>query len=597
MLDFLSQPVFQRLALTLLHFLWQGAAVAVVLGIGLWRLDRGRPRARYAACMVALAAIVALPVVTFLLVQPAERPAAGDIDLDSVQPTSDSRIGSVPHHDVRPAPTGDVVERPAIESVNPPDSRRETQSPIPFVSEATPYLVSAWMLGVLVFGLRLLCGFVGMRRLLRDRVELPDELLEVVRELGHTMRLAASPLVCGSRRVAEAMAVGFLRPVVLLPVAWLAEVPPDVLRSVLAHELAHVRRWDRWVNLLQRVVEAVLFYHPAVWWVSRRMRAEREFCCDDEAARAVGGAVRYAEALEHIGRLHCNQRQLLLRGTDCQSVLLTNPIGGTKMALLKRVRRVLGMSETKIGRDAWAVGLLAVCIPLMLLVASTWWPSGNSSISAAVADDGDKDREKAERPDRERPREAEQRERKREERKEAVERRERDQPERKAADRPVPERREGAERRKRDVPREGERRERGERREGDRPREVERRRDAERRREVERKERPQGAREPGRRDRGPGDVRRREGDRPQPANLRELLQIIRELQTEVRQLRREVQELKGRRGDRPRGERDRGRRAIPRRDGDRPRVDRPDNIPRRRDGEKRREGDRGRPAN
>jgi beta-lactamase regulating signal transducer with metallopeptidase domain len=567
MLEFLSQPAFQRLALTLLHFLWQGAAVAAALGIVQWSLNRRGARVRYAACVAALAAVTAFPIATFVVVQPPAQIERAEV----VAARSDNSAAPAPaERSIRPFSSS---VSPASESASgPPPSpatRREVRTSLALFAAATPYLVLLWMLGVLLFGLRLLWAFAGLRRLLRDRVELPGEFLASVEQLARAMRLATAPLVCGSRRAAEAMAVGFFRPVVLLPVAWLAQVPADVLRSVVAHELAHVRRWDRWVNLLQRVVEAALFYHPAVWWISRRMRTEREFCCDEEAARVVGGAVRYAEALEHIGRLHWHQRQLLL----------TNTIGGTKMALLKRVRRVLGQSESTKGGDGWTVGLLAVCIPLMLLVASTWWPTEPSSVSAAVADDGDKNREKAERRERdgEKRRDAERREG---ERKERGDRRDREQPERKAADRPAPERRE------RDVPREGERGDRPRKgarpREGDRPR-GEQRRDGDRPREGARKDRPDRPREPARRDGVRPDAGRRGGERPQPANLRELLEIIRGLQAEVRQLRKEVQELKGRRGDRPMGDRGGIRRDAPRRDGN----DRP-----RREGEPRRDRER-----
>jgi UDP-N-acetylmuramoyl-L-alanyl-D-glutamate--2,6-diaminopimelate ligase len=75
---------------------------------------------------------------------------------------------------------------------------------------------------------------------------------------------------------------------VLLPVCWLTEMTPEVLEAVVAHELAHVRRWDLWVNLFQRLVETLLFYHPAVWWVSRRVRLEREMCCDELAVSVTG---------------------------------------------------------------------------------------------------------------------------------------------------------------------------------------------------------------------------------------------------------------------------------------------------------------------
>ena len=88
----------------------------------------------------------------------------------------------------------------------------------------------------------------------------------------------------------------------LVPVAWVTEMPAEALEAVIAHELAHVRRLDLWVNLLQRVVETLFFYHPAVWWISRQLRQEREMCCDEMAVAATGERLAYVEALELVAR-------------------------------------------------------------------------------------------------------------------------------------------------------------------------------------------------------------------------------------------------------------------------------------------------------
>jgi beta-lactamase regulating signal transducer with metallopeptidase domain len=94
--------------------------------------------------------------------------------------------------------------------------------------------------------------------------------------------------------------VGWLRPVVLAPVGALAGLPAEQMEALLLHELAHIRRYDYLVNMLQSAVEALLFYHPAVWWVSGHMRAERELCCDDAAVSASGDALVYARALAEL---------------------------------------------------------------------------------------------------------------------------------------------------------------------------------------------------------------------------------------------------------------------------------------------------------
>jgi beta-lactamase regulating signal transducer with metallopeptidase domain len=115
--------------------------------------------------------------------------------------------------------------------------------------------------------------------------------------LGGRMGLSSRVRVLSSALVRVPCAVGALHPVILVPVGVLAGLSPNQLEAILAHELAHIRRHDYLANLLQTCVETVLFYHPAVWWVSGRVRAEREHCCDDAAVRVCGDAVSYARAL------------------------------------------------------------------------------------------------------------------------------------------------------------------------------------------------------------------------------------------------------------------------------------------------------------
>ena len=141
-----------------------------------------------------------------------------------------------------------------------------------------PYAVMAWLAGVVALSGRLLVSVLGVRRLVRGRLPVSVELAAYAIRLSQRLGLSASPGVFVSKRIREAMLVGLWRPLVLLPAAWIAEMPPDVLEAVIAHELAHVRRLDLWANLLQRLVETLLFYHPAVWWLSLREPAAGNVC-------------------------------------------------------------------------------------------------------------------------------------------------------------------------------------------------------------------------------------------------------------------------------------------------------------------------------
>jgi beta-lactamase regulating signal transducer with metallopeptidase domain len=336
-IDWLAHPLCRLLTLTLLHFVWQGLAIGLTLVVLVELCNVHRATARYACSLAALLAMTVCPLATLVglaLNQPNTVSASAVIDFSA------ARIGLPPR--------------------------------LHWLEACQPYALSAWLAGVMLFGSRLLTGAVGVVRLHRGRMPLPLKLTAVVERLGKQMKIDALPLVFLSRQVAEAMAVGLVRPLVLIPAAWATEMPLDMLEAVIAHELAHLRRRDLWVNLLQRIVETLLFYHPAVWWLSRRLRIERELCADELAVAATGKRLEYAQALEQIA----NERQ-----ADIRPALAAFLRGETNMRLLQRVRNVLGQSPSERSR-LWPAGILALALPLGLWAATAVG-------GAAVADDDD----------------------------------------------------------------------------------------------------------------------------------------------------------------------------------------------------------------
>jgi outer membrane protein assembly factor BamA len=153
-------------------------------------------------------------------------------------------------------------------------------------------------------------------------------------------------------------------------------MPPDMLEAVLAHELAHIRRHDLWINLFQRIVETLLFYHPAVWWLSRRLRIERELCCDELVVRVTQNPLRYAETLEHIGRLSLASR----------SAPLIVSIMGSRSMLSVRIRNILRLQPQQQSSWAWLVGL----VPL-LLAGAIYWSMPTGGTVAVRAEEGHPD--------------------------------------------------------------------------------------------------------------------------------------------------------------------------------------------------------------
>ncbi len=272
-LGWLTPDVIQALGWTLVHFLWQGAAIALLLYI-VTAFSRSA-LVRYNASVGALVAMAGSPLVTFLVLQSG---SGGALHSNAIANSANSL-------NAMHALTNPTSALPLMTAA---------EQPIDWLS----WFVWAWFAGVLVFGLRALGGWVLLERLRRERAEpvvasLRQQCLALQRRLG----LSRTVQYLESHLMDSPAVVGWFRPVVLLPVTALTGLSPEQLEAVIVHELAHIKRLDCFVNLFQIAAETVLFYHPAVWWVSRCVRTERENCCDDVAVSICGNPGEYARAL------------------------------------------------------------------------------------------------------------------------------------------------------------------------------------------------------------------------------------------------------------------------------------------------------------
>jgi uncharacterized protein (TIGR03435 family) len=339
------QPWVERLGWTLVHFLWQGLSIAVLYTAARRGVARtSSPQARYLLACAALAAMMAAPLVTWGLMRPSD-----------ASPDTAYRIRSTP-----PA-----ASTTAIATTTLPASVRTTVSgaqPAQFL----PWVVMLWLTGAVAFWVRLVGGWVvaaRMRSMLVRRA--PPEWQEILRKLGARIGLSCPVRLLVSALVQVPTVVGWLRPVVLVPVGALGGLPAEHLEALLLHELAHIRRHDYLVNILQSVAEALLFYHPAVWWVSGHIRAERELCCDDVAVSVSGDALTYARALAQLESY---------RPAHLGAAVAAN--GGS---LADRIARLLGQSRPAV-RTGLGPGVLAVAI---LLVAAAYGLFGQSDAHPA----------------------------------------------------------------------------------------------------------------------------------------------------------------------------------------------------------------------
>jgi beta-lactamase regulating signal transducer with metallopeptidase domain len=266
-------PVLGR---ALLHFMWQGVVIGLVAALALLLLRNARPQARYAVACIAMLACVVVPMAGVIV----QLGAAADIATPAIAATAGHAAIAMPS-------TVDIATWQAR------------------VDGALPWIVALWAAGACVLSLRMAMGLAWIQRLRATPQGAAHATwqarLDVLAGRFGLKRDVALRLVDALDTPASA---GWWRPVVLLPTALITRMPPDLIEALLAHELAHIRRHDYLVNLLQGVVEALLFYHPVTWWLSRRIRIEREHIADQLAAGVTGAPRRLALALSELADLN-----------------------------------------------------------------------------------------------------------------------------------------------------------------------------------------------------------------------------------------------------------------------------------------------------
>ena len=293
----------------LLYFVWQGLAVGALAALGLWLLRGADARGRYAVCALALLACVGIPLTHLLYLLAAEE---------------------LPHSGF------------SVTTLN----------------AWMPSLVLAWSAGVALMSLRLLLGLAWVARLRRQAEAAPAIWQQRLDALALRMGLPCSIPLRLHGALASPVTVGFFRPLVLLPASLLSGMPVPLLEALLAHELAHVRRRDYLVNLLQSVAEALLFFHPVVWWLSARLRVERELVADALAAQSLQDPAQLATALHQLS---------LQPAPPGRDGLLLSARGGT---LLTRIQRLMAPAPTLMsGRAGWKLALPAMLLAVATLLA------------------------------------------------------------------------------------------------------------------------------------------------------------------------------------------------------------------------------------
>jgi beta-lactamase regulating signal transducer with metallopeptidase domain len=269
-----TTEIMRTLAWSLLHFLWQGAAIAAVAAAFMFVFRK--PATRYLVGITALALMLVSFAITFTFISGSSETAAQVSAAGAPAAASLSTLGATANS------VGPLMDEQAA-----------------FSSDGGfLWIARGWLAGVFVFALRIAFGLLVIEHLRRrNLIALPDVLIDRFHALQRRLGISRHIRYAECHSLSVPAVVGFFRPIVLLPMRALTGLSPEQLEAVIAHELGHIKRFDVAVNFFQVIAESLFFFHPAVWWLNKRIRADREDCCDDVAIATCGGTLGYARAL------------------------------------------------------------------------------------------------------------------------------------------------------------------------------------------------------------------------------------------------------------------------------------------------------------
>jgi beta-lactamase regulating signal transducer with metallopeptidase domain len=339
--NFLSEEWIYALGWTVLHSLWQAGLVAFVMALVLLKMQDKAAKGRYLIANLSLLMVLFLSIGNFFrLYQTKVSEAISAVNNTGSRTTSE---------------WASFFYEPGW-----------TERFIAYFNEHLPIIVLVWLSGMAFFVLRLIGGYAYVQRMKTHRVRaLPQRWQELLNDLAHRVSLNKKVRILESMQVGVPMVIGFVKPVILMPVGAVNQLQPKEVEAILAHELAHILRHDFLLNILQSIIETLFYFNPAVWWISANIRAERENCCDDLAIQICGSSLSYVKAL------------VRLQEMNHRAPALAMLFPGKKNQLLNRARRLLNQPQNRSNIMEKLTATLMLLAAVVLLSISSGNSKGN----------------------------------------------------------------------------------------------------------------------------------------------------------------------------------------------------------------------------
>ena len=333
--NFIPEELIKAIGWTIFHSLWQGAMIAVLLSGVLLITGKKSARLRYNFSFAALVLIFLFSLATFIQVyDSASKAASSDLIVAHENSISSQQLAEVSN-------TG--VSGTNLSFVNMIEY---------YFSQNVSFIVTLWLLGFLLFSMRFIGGVIYVQRMRTIGITpLNDFWYNRLNELSKSIGIKQFVEIYESTKIKAPVAMGYLKPVILLPLGMLTGLPQEQVEAIIIHELAHIKRYDFILNLIQTLIETIFFYHPVVWWITSTINSERENCCDDLTLKLCGGSLVYFKALYNLQQICSEENELALAAI------------GKKNQLFRRINRMTTKNKnTSYGAKfaAFAVLLLAM---------------------------------------------------------------------------------------------------------------------------------------------------------------------------------------------------------------------------------------------
>lgn len=334
-LDLILNNTSFTLGWTLLHTLWQGALVLIMLYLIQSFIPVSKSYARYLVGCSALMILLLISTGTFISLSPSAKTIT-NTDI----PTEYTLLP------INPEPASNISVHTFLNST------------INFISQNMNWFITIWAVGVMLFSLRFLGGLIYLRFLTQRVIEVSDHWKNRMKSLAIQAGVYRTVQLVESIHIHKPIVIGFVKPMILLPVGLLTGMPTIQIEAILLHELSHIRRHDFLINIIQTLIEIILFFNPFVWIISGFIRKEREHCCDDYVISRGSNPLQYVKALA------------MLEEISISTPALAMALGKNKFQVFNRVKRIM---EKSVNQQNNRVRPLAVVVLVLTGLICTSW--------------------------------------------------------------------------------------------------------------------------------------------------------------------------------------------------------------------------------